>query len=48
MSRDVILFVFSIVIVSYNDNISPYSVPMLKNVDQNNSEYGHVSGSAIL
>ena len=48
MSRDVILFVFSIVIVSYNDNISPYSVPMLKNVDQNNSEYRHLFYAVVL
>ena len=48
MSRDVILFVFGIVIVSYNDNISPYSVPMLKNVDQNNSEYRHFFYAVVL
>ena len=41
MSRDIILFVFSIVIVSYNNNISPHSVRMLKNADQNNSEHRH-------
>ena len=28
--------------------ISPYSVRMQENADQNNSEYGHFLGSAIL
>ena len=29
-------------------SISPYSVPMRENADQNNSEYGHFSRSVFI
>ena len=37
--------VFGVILVCIFPHISPYSVQMRENVDQNNSEYGHFSRS---
>ena len=41
---------FSFILTEYGEirNISPYSVQMRENADQNNSEYGHFAAVLLL